>query len=569
MENTKNLESEKIFIKYFNDEASYHNFIFLLFQNLKDNNFKFNDNKISKKDLIENMEKNINYLIIHIKELGAKESKDNKEKEIYGCLSCIFGAFFGDAIGAYCEFKKPSIQNINNIFKGNPMFGDDPGQVTDDSEMAMASAFAIMENINLKELNSNFLYYFYGLWHISHPKDEGNTTRKALKYFNEKDFNFNLNKASNDEIFKEIEKSNNKSLANGFLMRTSPIIVFLYFRFKNKITEAFNKEKDNQKELFALFNIIKLEVHKDNICTHPNESLSISHSIFCIISLGAIYGLDSTQIIDNVKTLLNHQFFDGKKDYGIKDIIIEELVKYEKDKDLSSFDKAFKYFTKEKNVTNHMGYYIHAFRLTLYYLYFFKEINSEKKFSKFREIMNQICSFGGDTDTNAAIVGAVVGPLIGYHNFCDEDFLKMVSLVPRKRFVFSPGLMIIYVYFLKNNMNNNNHKGKYFIRILLKLLYDNIDLNDINEENKKNHNDTKKEETLKKEQINKEKENKNKNKKNHDDKKDQEEKNNKIEKVKNSKGVKDQNKKNQNEKKIESNKVKIKTQTKSKPKKKK
>ena len=82
MENTKNLESEKIFIKYFNDEASYHNFIFLLFQNLKDNNFKFNDTKISKKDLIENMEKNINYLIIHIKELGAKESKDNKEKEI-------------------------------------------------------------------------------------------------------------------------------------------------------------------------------------------------------------------------------------------------------------------------------------------------------------------------------------------------------------------------------------------------------------------------------------------------------------------------------------------------------
>lgn len=62
-------------------------------------------------------------------------------------------------------------------------------------------------------------------------------------------------------------------------------------------------KKDNQKELYDLFEIIKSEVYKDNICTHPHESLCISHSIFCIMSLGAIYGLDSTQIIDNVKTL--------------------------------------------------------------------------------------------------------------------------------------------------------------------------------------------------------------------------------------------------------------------------
>ena len=553
MENKINLESDKIFDKFFKEDEFYYNFMFLLFQKLKDINFPFNDTEKTKIYLIENMEKNINFLIIHIKELEVKENKENKEEGVYGCLSCIFGAFFGDSIGAYCEFKKPSKLNINKIFKGNPMFGDAPGQVTDDSEMAMVSAFAIMENENLKELNSNYLYYFYGLWHISHPRDEGNTTRKALKYFNLKDFN--LNKGNNNGIFEEIEKNNNKSLANGFLMRTSPIIVFLYFRYKSEITKAFNKKKDNQKELYDLFEIIKSEVYKDNICTHPHESLCISHSIFCIMSLGAIYGLDSTQIIDNVKTLLNHKFFNGKKDYGIKDIIIKELEIYEDHKDLSSFDNAFNYFTNgEKNVTIHMGYYVHAFRLTLYYLYFFNEINSEKEFSKFRVIMNQICSFGGDTDTNAAIVGAVVGPLIGYKNFCDEDFLKMVSLVPKKRFVFSPALMIIYVYFIKNNINNKNHKGKYFIRILLKLLYDNIDLTDlinnekVNEESKKNHNDKKKEVTIKNEEANKEKENKKK----YQDK-------NELEK----------NQKNQNEKKLPDNKKKDKVKTKSKSKSKK
>ena len=149
-----------------------------------------------------------------------------------------------------------------------------------------------------------------------------------------------------------------------------------------------------------------------------------------------------------------------------------------------------------------MDYYIHAFRLTLYYLYFFNEINKEKEYSKFRVIMNQICSFGGDTDTNAAIVGAVIGPLIGYKDFCDDEFLKMVSLVPKNRFVFSPALMIIYVYFLKNNMNNTDHlKGKYFIRTLLYLLNEQIDLNDIlnngkanekNKENKEKNNNEKK-----------------------------------------------------------------------------
>ena len=518
--------------------------------------FKSNENIIKTKGVLINNDN---------KKKENKENKENKEEEVYGCLSSIFGSFFGDAIGAYCEFRKPSVQNINRIFKGNPMFGDSPGQVTDDSEMAMGSAFAIMENINLKELNSNYLYYFYGLWHISHPRDEGNTTRMALKYFAQIDYTkFNINKDHCNEIFKEIEKKNKKSLANGFLMRTSPIIVFLYFRFKSKIIEAFYKQKDNQKELYALFEIIKSEVYKDNICTHPNESLCISHSIFCIMSFGAIYGLDSTQIIANVKTLLNNKFFDGKKDYGIKEIIMKELDIYEKEKSLSSFNNAFNYFTYgDKNVTAHMGYYIHAFRLTLYYVYFFNEIQQEKEFSKFRVIMNQICSFGGDTDTNAAIVGAVIGPLIGYKNFCDEEFLKMVSLVPKNRFVFSPALMIIYVYFLKNNINNNNHKGKYFIRILLKLLYDNIDLTDIinnekvNEEKyNKNHN-AKKEDGMKNVKTKKEKADKEKeNKKNYDDKQNEK--------------VNGQNKKNQNDgkkkkkKKIQDNIFKGKSKSKSK-----
>ena len=33
------------------------------------------------------------------------------------------------------------------------------------------------------------------------------------------------------------------------------------------------------------------------------------------------------------------------------------------------------------------------------------------------KIMCDICNRGGDTDTNCAIVGTMIGPLIGYKNF--------------------------------------------------------------------------------------------------------------------------------------------------------
>ena len=151
-------------------------------------------------------------------------------------------------------------------------------------------------------------------------------------------------------------------------MRTSFIIVYLFFKYKSQITQIF-KEKNNQQNLFGLFGLIKLEVQNDNICTHPNGNLCISYSIFCIMSLGAIYGLDSNQILNNVKTLLSNEFFDGKKDHNIKEIIIKEVSIYENNKDFCSFDKAFNYFTNgETNITNHIDYYIHAFRLSLYYL---------------------------------------------------------------------------------------------------------------------------------------------------------------------------------------------------------
>ena len=89
----------------------------------------------------------------------------------------------GDSIGQYVEFKKPNNSNHQLIYQGLSQFGTEPGSVTDDSYMAMSLAFGIMDNNILKELNENLIYFYYGAWNLTNPRDIGITTSKALSYF--------------------------------------------------------------------------------------------------------------------------------------------------------------------------------------------------------------------------------------------------------------------------------------------------------------------------------------------------------------------------------------------------
>ena len=90
-------------------------------------------------------------LIENIEEISIKLSKlapnNEKDKHKYLCLSCIFGAFLGDSIGSCCEFSSESSHNHNRIFQKNSgLFR--PGEITDDSEMAISAAFAYIDSLN-------------------------------------------------------------------------------------------------------------------------------------------------------------------------------------------------------------------------------------------------------------------------------------------------------------------------------------------------------------------------------------------------------------------------------------
>ena len=131
----------------------------------------------------------------------------------------------GDSIGQYVEFKKPNNSNHQLIYQGSSQFGTEPGSVTDDSYMAMSLAFGIMDNNILKELNENLIYFYYGAWNLTKPRDIGITTSKALSYFT---YNKSIygDIILTEKIKDMIYKSNYKSKANGFLMRISTFITY-------------------------------------------------------------------------------------------------------------------------------------------------------------------------------------------------------------------------------------------------------------------------------------------------------------------------------------------------------
>ena len=123
--------------------------------------------------------------------------------------------------------------------------------------------------------------------------------------------------------------------------------------------------------------------------------------------------------------------------------------------------------------------------LSLFYLSKIDNLlHKNKKDKIFIKIIEEICDLGGDTDTNGAIVGTLIGPIIGYKNFYDkndkketdlfETFLKFFN---KNRIIYTSSLMYYYVDFLEKNCKNlyNNSHMKinneyYVLNLFLNLL---------------------------------------------------------------------------------------------------
>ena len=422
---------------------------------------------VKENELKTNFEKNIKRIIYCI---------NNEIKPgliIYDVLSCIYGSFYGDVLGSFCELSDYDKNNHNKIFKQIPAFGGQIGQLTDDSEMAMSFAYAIMDNPSKETIDVNYLFFYYGAWFKSDPLDIGNATKKALEKF---DFNkYHPKKLAFNNIASNINSENIFSLSNGFLMRKSTFIVWLFYRFYGEINKTFNEIMDTE-PLLNLYKKIKDLSHIDNQCTHPNVEADIASSFYCIMALGTLCKLRANNILYKLECLCQNEYFKTKGEENEKkfgNFFLENLNAFKsKGFDFYKFfgDKQSPHCVNDKT----RGWYGHAFKLVIYYLLNYE--NYEEK-TGFETIMNEICDLGGDTDTNCCIVGGIIGPIFGIENF-GKNFKTTLELIPQNRDIYSMALMIPYILYLeKSNKNDELIKNeKYFLQTILTLLYYKIDL---------------------------------------------------------------------------------------------
>lgn len=299
----------------------------------------------------------------------------------------IYGAFIGDAIGCTIEFtskmEAKKIISNNSNFENGPVglgpFNLEPGQFTDDTEMSLA----ILSVINESGLyDQELVAEAYHDWYLSKPFDIGNTISNAVR------------KSSAHEMMMAAEKYNKGSLSNGSLMRLPSIVAFYYDK--------------SLRDLLAV-------IIQDTILTHSNSEVKRMALIYGIILHGAIQGKSASELYKIVK---------NRSSYSPLVFTIYRAVEI----DATYFVYANKKYTLDDICLEYAGFMGFAFWLLL---------RSIKKYSSYKDAIIETISHGGDTDTNACIVGAVMGAL--YPNTIPDKWIDtLVSCRPKKRIIEYP-----------------------------------------------------------------------------------------------------------------------------------
>lgn len=291
------------------------------------------------------------------------------EDKIKGCL---YGLSIGDAIGLRYENVKPKDINENNI--GKVCFG---GAISDDTEHMILISKSILNTENIKDFENDFKNELKK-WLISFPVNIGKTTLYS--------------------IIRSFFKSGYgiKGTGNGSVMRIAPVGLIFH--------------KDHNK-------LVKYASSSCRITHNAEESIINSIAIAKLISeiLNKNWDKNNKPEIDNVLKLLGSI---SKEEFWTN--TINEL-KDAFDNDIEPIDLVYSW-TKEKGA---LGYTKYSTLLSIYCWI--------KYYGDYEKTLKEIIKCGGDTDTNAAIVGALTGATIGYNEIPNELKNKINDLTVSRK----------------------------------------------------------------------------------------------------------------------------------------
>jgi ADP-ribosyl-[dinitrogen reductase] hydrolase len=289
---------------------------------------------------------------------------------IHLAQGCLLGAFVGDAAGARLEFlgRTPTEVELADALamKGGGVLRVAPGQITDDGELTLALARALE---NSTQFPREEVAVRYREWMNSRPFDVGQATSAALggtAYF----------KGSlADAISRSAAAHNVASKANGALMRASALGIWSTRLSMNEAAQT---------------------ARNDASLTHPNPTCQWANAAYVVAIRHLLLNpRDGSGALEQAKTALDPAGNEA-----------EEVHSWLEDAKNGELPAAYPSAGFVRIA------FCHAFHHMLREHTYFQAIH-------------QVLACGGDTDTNACIVGGLVGARVGIDRI-PEDMTRAV-----------------------------------------------------------------------------------------------------------------------------------------------
>lgn len=288
------------------------------------------------------------------------------ESQMDHAYGCFLGLLCGDAAGATLEFYNRGELTEKVVKKAMTMPGGGQlhvgnGQITDDSELSISLAFSLVDKHPKNGFPLDTVASLYSKWYLSGPFDIGNTCRRAFSVRKSEDSSTSglSNKMMRYAMDSYISE------ANGGLMRIAPLAIWAH-------TEP--------QYIYTQYARLDAMLSHSNIVCQDCNAVYVAAIVYLLKHHGDYKGA-----IDHLDDYINTFVFSKVKDWYFNDSLnIDDL-----------------------DCKTHMGHVQKAFVLAIYFL----RNNEEYESAIFKTLMK-----GGDTDTNAAIVGALIGALHGEKN---------------------------------------------------------------------------------------------------------------------------------------------------------
>lgn len=263
---------------------------------------------------------------------------------------------------------------------GGGVYGLYPGQITDDTELAMKLAKAILES---GTINSDRIAKNYNDWYRSKPFDIGNATRNSVVHKNSKD----MMEAARKMNIRSLSEYGDDNLSNGMLMRLTPLAVTIAGFIHGYEHKECNGKGINWHKNSELFEKIVRIVKADTLLTHySNEAVNYAVAYVVLIASAILHGrlFEGTYMLQNS----GHRKVGGWHEIFAAGIDSNPNLAHD---------------PKVKIGDVRIGFQLAVSYGTLI----------EKRKIDVRTALIDTIKLGGDTDTNACIVGGLIGAISG------------------------------------------------------------------------------------------------------------------------------------------------------------